>query len=290
MLTRRLLLNLVLLLAVAGLAAWIFYPRPAPPPAGVAVAPGLDTATVRHIRIERPGRPALVFVHRGGRWRLTAPIAARANSLMMRALLALPRERSRKRYAAAGLNLRRYGLKPPRASIRFGHVRIDLGSDNPVNHRRYVLSAGGLYLVRDQLSSLPQGAAADWVSLALLPPGAHIVVLRLPKLKVRLTPPSGWTLHPAPAHYRASQVARLIRAWTHASALQLSAASSTARTGQGHVRIRLADGKQIDLQIVATHPALILRNRALHVDYRLPGAAARHLLRLPAAAGAATAG
>ncbi|MEJ2632217.1 MAG: DUF4340 domain-containing protein [Acidihalobacter sp.] len=280
MFTRRLLLNLVLLLVVAGLAVFVFYPRPKPAPPGIAVAPHIDTAAVRHIRIERRSRPALVFERNNGDWHLTAPISARANPLMMRALLELPRERSAKRYAAAGLDLSRYGLKPPRASVHFGSVRIDLGGDNSLNQLRYVLSGDGLYLVTDRLSSLPESAAVNWVSLSLLSPKAHIVRLQLPALDIRAKQPTGWTLQPAPAHYSADQVVALLEAWQRATALQLSAAPEAPASTQGDIRIELAGGRRLRLQIVATKPQLVLRNPALGVEYRLPGGAAGRLLGL----------
>lgn len=290
MFTRRLLLNLVLLLVVAGLAAFILYPRPKPAPQGVAVAPAVNIAGVQHIRIERRGRPPLVFERKNGGWHLSAPISARANPLMMRALLELPRERSAKRYAAAGLDLSQYGLKPPRASIHFGSTRIDLGSDNPINQLRYVLSDGRLYLVTDHLSSLPEGAAANWVSLALLPPKARIVRLQLPSLDIRAKQPAGWVLQPEPSHYSADQVAALLNAWQHVTALQLSAAPGTPASTQGDVRIELADGTHLHLQIVATKPQLVLRDPTLGVEYRLPGVAAGRLLGLSANGGKSSAG
>ncbi|MEJ2481082.1 MAG: DUF4340 domain-containing protein [Acidihalobacter sp.] len=290
MFNRRLLLNLALLLLVAGLALFIFYPRPKPAPQGFAVAPDVDTTAVRHIRIERHGRPSLVFERKNGDWRLTAPISARVNPLMMRTLLQLPHERSTKRYAAAGLDVSRYGLKPPRASVYFGSTRIDLGSDNPINQLRYVLSGGELYLVTDRLSTLPEGAAANWVNLALLPPQARIVRLQLPSLDIRAKQPAGWVLQPEPAHYSADQVAALLNAWQHATALQLSAAPGTPASTQGDVRIELAGGTRLHLQIVATKPQLVLRNPALGVEYRLPGVAAGRLLGLSANDGRASAG
>ena len=285
MFTRRLLLNLALFLVVAGLAAFVFLPRPMPAPHGIAVAPQVDTASVRRIHIERHGRPDLEFELRNGNWRLTAPLDAQANPLLMRALLELPHERSAKRYAAAGLDLSRYGLRPPRASVYFGTARIDLGSDNPLDRRRYVLSDGGLYLIADRLSSLPESAAANWVSLALLPPKASIVRLQLPSLDIRARQPAGWTLKPTPAHYSADQVAALITAWQRATALQLSSAPAAPNIVQGNIRIALADGSKLHLQIVATRPELVLRNPALGVDYHLPGVAAGKLLDLPGAGG-----
>lgn len=279
---RRLLLNLALLLAVAGLGAFVFFPRPPTAPPGVAVAPAVDTAAVRHIRIQRRDRPPLTFARTGGVWRLTAPIEARANPLLMRALLELPRQRSRRRYATSGLRLARYGLAPPQASVYFGDERIDLGKDNPLDQRRYVRYDGGLYLIADRLGGLPQSPAANWVSLALLPPDARIVDLQLPTLRVRAQRPAGWTLQPAPAHYSADQVAALLRAWQHATALRLTAATGPPATVRGEIRITFADGTRRRLQIVATQPELVLRAPAPGLDYHLPAAAAGRLLQLPA--------
>ncbi|WP_198034179.1 DUF4340 domain-containing protein [Acidihalobacter ferrooxydans] len=257
-------------------------PHPQPAPTGVVLAPGIDAATVRHITISRPGQPALTFARVNHAWHLTAPIRARANPALMRALLDLPQARSNKRYAAARLDLAQYGLAPPRATIRFGKTRIELGTLNPLNQRRYALRNGMLYLVSDALSTLPESPALSWISLKLLPPGARITALHLPTLDLRAKAPSGWTL--AHAHASAAQIAALLDAWRQAHALRITpAARSTANT-QGDIRVGLADGTQLHFQIIATQPSLILRAPGLRADYHLPAALAGRLLHLPASA------
>ncbi|MEJ2715107.1 MAG: hypothetical protein P8014_18380 [Acidihalobacter sp.] len=118
------------------------------------------------------------------------------------------------------------------------------------------------------------------MSLSLLSPKAHIVRLQLPALDIRAKQPTGWTLQPAPAHYSADQVVALLEAWQRATALQLSAAPEAPASTQGDIRIELAGGRRLRLQIVATKPQLVLRNPALGVEYRLPGGAAGRLLGL----------
>lgn len=278
---RRLLLNLALLLVVAGLAAFVFWPRPAPTPSGMALVPAFDAAAVHHIRIERAGKPALAFERHDGLWQMVAPLKARANPLLMRALLALPQARSTQRYAVAQLDLGQYGLSPPQADIQLGKTRIALGISNPLDQRRYVLHDGWLYLIQDPLASLPESPALDWVSLTLLPPGAQIVALHLPGLEIRANRPAGWTLKPTPKHYSADQVGALLNAWRDATALRLTPAHASEAPHSRTVRIKLADGTQQRFQIIATHPNLVLRDPTLHADYYLPGALAAQLLQLP---------
>lgn len=282
MYTRRLLLNLALLILVAGLAALVFRPKHVPVPEGYAIASAGAADHVQQIRIERGNRPTLEFTRRDSVWRLSAPLKARANPLLMQALLELPHERSQHRYSAEGLDLSRYGLKPPNATLFYGNLRVELGADNPVNQRRYALSAGKLYLIPDHLAGLTAGPAVNWISLSVLPPHARIQSLQLPGLSIHLRQPGGWTLAPKPAHRSADEIAALLRNWHQVMALRVTQARRSDARDEGEIRIVLSDGQTLRLLIVHKQPALVLRNPALSIDYHFPPSAAEKLLQLPA--------
>ncbi|AOV16127.1 hypothetical protein BJI67_02750 [Acidihalobacter aeolianus] len=282
---RRGWLNLGLLVVVGLLVVIVWKAERPRPPSAHALIPGFASASVEHIVIHRAGRPELVFARTADGWRIAKPLQARANDLLMDALLAVPTAHSRHGYAAKDLELDQYGLAPPRARIDYGHGHaIDLGSVNPVNKLRYALTGGRVYLIQDALEDLPFAAATHWVSLSLLPHKANIRDLALPDLDIRARSPSGWQVTPRPRHFEADQVAQLLRHWTLATAYSVTAAKQDASTpaDMKQIAVTLDSGKVYRFGILSTHPDLILRRNGL--DYRLPASAARDLLSLPPAA------
>lgn len=281
---RRGWLNLGLLVVVGLLVVIVWKAERPRPPSAHALIPGFASASVARIAIHRAGRPELVFARTADGWRIAKPLQARANDLLMDALLALPNAHSRHSYPVKGLELDQYGLAPPRARIDYGNGHaIDLGSVNPVNKLRYALTGGRVYLIQDALEDLPFAAATHWVSLSLLPHQANIRDLSLPGLDIRARSPSGWQLTPQPRHLDADQVARLLRHWTLATAYSVAAAGqdAPAPARMQQIAVTLDSGKVYRFDIVATRPDLILRRNGL--DYRLPASAAHELLSLPPA-------
>lgn len=281
MLKRRLLLNLVLLFFLIGLIVFISTPKPkAPALPGVVLAPAIHADTVRVIRIERPSRPTLVFKRQHGYWRLTRPLHAPANTLLIKTLLSIPQARSDRAYAIEKSALPRFGLQPPRAVIFYGDTPITLGALNSLTQRRYVFCAGKLYLIPDRLADLPQSPALAWVSHALLPPGARIVAIETPDIHLQRQASGRWEATGHTGRISPSAIDKWLAFWRQARALRVTPASRSTGKKKREIRITLANGRTVLYQIVAVKPSLILRNTRLGADYWLPpGLTAAIILR-----------
>ncbi len=281
MLKRRLLLNLVLLFCLIGLIVFIFMPKPkAPAPPGVVLAPAIHEDTVRVIRIERPSHPTLVFKRQHGHWRLTQPLRAPANPLLIKTLLSVPQARSDRAYAIEKSALPRFGLQPSRAVILYGRTAITLGAINSLIQRRYVLYAGKLYLIPDRLADLPHSPALAWVSHALLPPGARIVAIETPGIRLQRKASGRWEAAGHSGRVSPSAIDKWLAFWRQAKALRVTPASRSTGKKKPEIRITLANGRTVLYQIVAVKPSLILRNTQLSADYWLPpGITAAIILR-----------
>ncbi len=115
---------------------------------------------VQQIHIQRP-RGGLDLERRGGRWRLSTGAAdpRRVERLLQLARAVVRRDLGRPP------DLRELGLDPPRARIRFDHWEIAVGRDEPIHHRRYLLTPDGrVLLVDDRFSDLLYLPAASWLA------------------------------------------------------------------------------------------------------------------------------
>jgi hypothetical protein len=142
----RWLLNLLLLLMVGGVAAFI-YLRPKPP---VAAAVSYEISTlkmgeVQHISVEPFGKAPVTFDKVEGLWRLSKPLDARADQFLVQRILSLVAAQSRQRFAAN--DLAKFGLDVPRLTLRFDQHVFSFGTFNPVTEEQYVLFNKQIYMI-----------------------------------------------------------------------------------------------------------------------------------------------
>jgi hypothetical protein len=140
----RLLLNLALaaILVALGLFAWL-RPGPAPHPEYRLSTQAPDT--VRRMTISRSGQPDLVLERTATGWRVTEPVAARANDQTVNGVLRLLSATSRKRFPAA--DPARFGLDNPILRLTVDGQEFVFGTQQPVSGEQYVAAGGAVYLV-----------------------------------------------------------------------------------------------------------------------------------------------
>lgn len=212
------LLNLALVMLVAGLA-WAFY-SPAPTPPGPAAPPlsRLDPAQVRSITLQLPGQPALVLERPGEEWVQRAPLGMPANSFKANSLLSMLRAPAR---PITGGALADYGLAPPKAVAGFDHARIEIGGTEPVSGKRYLRRDGQVLLLEDAWFTHLFATPERWVDPR--PLGAAPRLERLQFAHVRWHLRDGqWRRTPADPGGDAGEGARLARAWSESRALAVS--------------------------------------------------------------------
>ena len=275
----RTAINAALALVVAALAAWLLLrPQAQSPPAQPLAE--IDPAAAQHIRLERAGLTPLEFARDGGHWRLTAPVAARADDHKVERLLEVTRARATATFPAQ--DLAQYELESPAASLAVDGRAIAFGMVNPVTSQQYVLAGGAVHAVSPRYFAALPLDAADVISRTLLAPGETLAGIELPGVAARRGA-DGWTLAGAAAGLSRDDLNVWVDRWRHAIAAEADAlaAGDDPRAGAALV---LEDGRRVDLALERSPAGVLVTRLDERVRYRFPADVGAALLTPPGAA------
>lgn len=272
--SRRMWLNLGLLVLVAALA-WIAYEEPGLEKSGERThLTALKPEQVTQITIKRPGKEDLVFVRENGWW-MHAPVRVAANVFRIDSVLGITRAQWRGRYTVAGLELEKYGLDKPLATVLFNDVKIEFGGKEPLKRHRYVKTGSHVYLINDTLYYQLQAPPEAYVSLALVPPGNELTSIRLAGLE--LINRQGRWRSIAEGRHKPAVMDAIVDAWRHARASRVVPYGGEA--AEGEILLRLSrEPADLRLAILQRAPALILARRDIGMSYYFPAEQTQRLL------------
>ncbi|GBE46914.1 hypothetical protein BMS3Bbin12_00067 [bacterium BMS3Bbin12] len=276
----RTLLNLALIVVAAALGL-VVYLRPGhrPPPPKPPITP-LHVKDIARIRIVRPGHETIELQRNHGVWRITAPIRARADTMRVEGIEAAAGARSLARYPVARLKLGGVGLAPPKVRLRLNGRELDFGGTDPINQWRYVKVGDTVHLTTDTVYPFLTMPPTAFVNLALLPPGAQITSLALPKLTLHRGANEHWSITPPHPGIDRARIRSLLRRWRDVRALFVQRDHGGASKGRITIRLK---GRKSPLRFVIrrTHPGLVLARPDAGLSYHLGSSGSRGLLALP---------
>jgi len=271
----RLTLNLLMLIGVLVLVAVVFYKPGIEPPKEVPPLTTLKRDRVSKIEIVRAdGGVTLERTQQG--WQVAGPVPLAADKTQIDALLTFVEARPERSYAANTLDLAKLKLVPAQYTVRFDSTEIHFGDTDPLEGLRYVQLGDQVHLIMDSYQSILQGKRTQFASRKLLPDGADIVALDLPKLKLTKQD-KGWKVEPAPEKLSADAPQKLVQAWNSASALWVR---DYQKAESQPVSITLADSKRIDFELRSSDGERVLARPDLGVQYQLPEDMAKPLFEL----------
>jgi hypothetical protein len=296
---------LALLLAVAGLAAWLLA-EPEQTRDKTYAASSLKPADVTRVtlarRVAAPGRePSMdqvVIEKRDGQWRITSPIEVRAEASTIERLLAVLEARSTVRYPASDLG--RYGLDAPLASLTANGSTIAYGSINPTTREQYLLADNHVLVVPlAYAAALPRTIDALLSKALFADDEKQPVRFDLTDFTVALEEGT-WAVAPIVNEASADERNAWVDAWRNASALTVSrgagpntssdAGKSSPSETSGErsspserVKISLKDGRVITLTVAQRTPDVVLVRHDDGVAYHFFAEAGRRLLAPPGA-------
>ena len=176
----RALLNIVLLLFVAGLGVYVYFSsqqeQAAPPQTRLVPLSAEQVTRITIVHNER----RIELQKSGERWRMLHPIAIDANTFRVDTLLNMLQTGSHASYPAGTLDLAKYGLADSSTSISFNDATIAFGIVNPVNEQRYVLAGDSVHLIEDHFYPLLSSQTGTLVARELISGDADIEKLVLP--------------------------------------------------------------------------------------------------------------
>jgi Domain of unknown function (DUF4340) len=277
-------LNLALLIVIAGLGTFAWYRSGHEPKANKPSLTAVKATAVQKIEITRPQHPAVQLERRDGNWRLTAPIAARADSLAVNSLLrALQAPVALKGgITSTGADLARYGLEPPKLTLRFDAATIEFGERHPLKDERYVKYGSAVQLIPDQYYTQAAVPYANLIDSRLIEPGRKLVSIKLPDFALTLKD-GVWERTPEIKALSSDRINAFVDEWQHARALQVKPHSDKKPVEETvTLEFEQPGGSKSDLTIgvIAREPELVLYREDENLEYHFPQDTDQRLLKL----------
>ncbi len=247
----RLFLNLVLLLLVAGLGGFVWWQgnQPEQKPDSLLTQTRADITRVTITRNPAGDRPDVIRLERTGeQWNMLEPKQVQANATRITQLFTLLDETVDASYDATGMELAQYGLQPAAVSVAFNDETLGFGEENPVSHKRYILSGGKIKLASEAVYGLLTGDPLELVSNKLVPQGRTLKEVSLPE---------GFSSKP-----------ETLQNWQSADAVRLEAL--TGKPEGLPVSLTLDDGNKLVFVLLPDAGELVLASETLGIRYILP--------------------
>ena len=278
---RRLTLNLVLLLVVAGLGLAVWFSQEKTeqgPPLTALSREAIDSISVQH-----PGHPEIRLQKQDGQWRLVAPIDAPTDPFEINGILALVDLEAQSSLDASQVDRAELGLDPPGYTVTLNDQKIAIGGTEPIKYRRYVEVGAQIVLVDDPPSAALDSDYSDLVSRRLLPENTALKAIELPAFSIRKNQDGQWRSEQHP-DVDPSRWLALVDGWRDARAMWNGAQTPETELPDDPRRLRLIpeSGEPVELLIAEDETQLVLLRADWKVRYTLSKALLNELFQPPA--------
>lgn len=263
--TSRNLLNLALLIILAGLLALAVYePGKKEKPVAKAITE-LELGAINQVRIKSVGHAAIVLEKNAEQWRMRAPFVMPANEGRIQQLLKLAQAKSIASYPMNRVDANQLQLDAPSLSVTLNNVLLRFGATAALDGSRYVQIENTVHLITDRYSHLARTAASDFVSPVLLPDSTEIN--KIDFVSSSVSPQD-------------EQVQSLLQEWRHARAMRVSALDKTLPQTESVV-VNVDADKNLRFAVVRAEGEIILQRPDINLQYHFPLEVGQRLLTLP---------
>ena len=275
----RNLLNLLLLAVIAILVLFVIY-EPGVEKQPEKILRSVDKNTINKITIKRLATKDVVLVKKAKQWVMQSPYKLPANEYKIEELLQLPASSYEASYNLDDLELKKYGLDKPRASITYNdQLTFEFGGTESLKHRRYIRHDNKLYVASDIFYHRMSLNETDYLDHSLLPGISSIKKLVLPTFTMTLEA-GKWRITPAAADYSNDQANELIENWKLSQAISINPADK--QTGKQKVEVYPeGDRDPIIFYLVKNENDLLLVRPDVGLQYELAIDKQKDLLELP---------
>lgn len=233
---RRLITNLVLLLAAAVGAALVYFEPWAEPPKKAPRLTEFETDKVDRVEIRKGGQSgeAVVLIRQNGDWQVSKPFAMRAETRKVESLLEGLRQRTQDHFAVGDRNLGEFGLKNPSIEVKVAGTTVGIGNKVPTERAMYARVGDTIYTVDTGLMRTVDQPATDYVASSLVPADAKITAIDGGTFKVVREADDGakWAVTKKPGPVAKDAGKTLARAWKSAVASDIK-----PRNDNGEVKV-----------------------------------------------------
>lgn len=284
----RWLLNLGLLLLVAGVALFLYLAPGQKQSAPTAVTVStLNPADIGRISIEVPAKAPVVLEKRAGHWFLTQPYAARAGRSEVDRMLAILGASSVDKFDAG--DPARFGLDHPALKLKLDSEEFAFGTFNPVNGQQYVAYRNSVYLVASAHAEAATIQVVELIDKRPLAPGEEIAGFDFSRLEqwessgLRLDRENGkWKVSVASAKPSQDELNEWFEGgWKNLSATAVEPYKPDHKAVYPSFEIKLKNGKTVHFDKQQESPELLLARPDEGMLYHFPPDAGFALLNPP---------
>ncbi|SNR93417.1 protein of unknown function [Methylobacillus rhizosphaerae] len=274
----RWLINLVLLLLVAGVGAFLYlnpqHEQEAPPSYEVST---LKLADFDRLSIEFPAKAAVVLEKIDGFWRLAQPYSARADQQTVQRLVSIVAAKSSEKFPAN--DAARFGMDNPRLKIKLNNEEFIFGIYNPVTGEQYVAYKDAVYLLSGLYSETAATQLVEMLDKSPLKPREEIAGFDLShleqweevRLQLNLDEHGKWQVSAPGAKPEQNDINEWFDGyWTKVRALSVEPYTPDRKESYPFVSIKLKDGKQVRFDKLQESPQLILGRPDEGMRYYFP--------------------
>jgi len=274
----KLLLNLALALAVAGLAAYVFL-RPAEKAEPGIRLTGLSRDQVTRVAIERRKTAPIRLEKRDGHWRMLAPFESRTDDTQADRIVDLVSATARSKLPRE--DLARFELDPPQVKVTLNDEAFAFGRVNEVTNEQYLATADAVFLVAPFYGYGIPDDATKLVSRMLLGPDEVPEAFDFGGRRVVRDEKGQWTLQGAPSPQGAAALSqddfnRWADEWRLTSAL--AAEPYKGPGGKQRITVRFKNGESAVFQIVESATGFGLVRTGQNLLYRFGAEVGRRLM------------
>jgi hypothetical protein len=151
---KRLLLNLVLLIIVAGLIGFIVNQEEDKGEQFKTLYDKSIGDDAKELLIHVEGKDDVIIQQKNDIWTVLKPSNFVADKNKVRQLFTLLSENAESNYSLEGKDLASYDLDKDKLSISFNGVKIIFGKLNEVTGKRFILKGDRMYLISETISGL----------------------------------------------------------------------------------------------------------------------------------------
>ncbi len=274
---KRWLINLVLLLVVAGVAAFLYLrPQQQEQTEQSHELSTLKLADFSDLRVEFPAKAPVVFEKRDGYWYMQQPYTARADQGLVQRILSIVAATSKEKFPAD--NLSQFGLDNPKLKVKMGGEEFLFGTYNPVSNEQYVAYKGAVYMLDPGYSESAATQPIELISKHPFKPGEKIAGFDLSRLEqwedIRLNVDlenGNWKISAAEAKPDQNRMNEWLQEyWKKASATSVEPYTPDRNTTYPSVEVKLEDGSKVHFDKLQESPELLLGRPDEGMLYHFP--------------------
>lgn len=280
--SKRNLLNLILLTFIIVLVAIVIFE----PGKKVAITPPtltkLKTNEIHSIKISRPNAGSverdIEFKKIKKAWQLVKPYPISANTFRIDSILKLLSAVSLSQNNVENLELSKFGLTTPRATITFNNTKIEFGHNKSLKNHRYVKVGSTLHMIADTFYYQITAQSKSYINHNLLPENNKIIKLHLPDIKLEQID-GKWNVSPKADNFSADSLTQLINEWQLSQAYDVNKVKPQPKS-KADIKIFLKDNKIIHFTLNSTKDKFNLINIDSGISYTLSKDRQNKLLNL----------